>query len=102
MTGGNDGVSFTIQEDLPGSQEDMNSNATTTNDGAAVGHSFTTQGEAGRGQGGGQGWQSGPPTCYWQSGILLPTAQKHFRMHNECWKHPNNMPTNQTSNGHNG
>ena len=46
------------------SQEETNSNATITNDEAAAGHSFTTQGGAGQGCGGGQGWQSGPPTCY--------------------------------------
>ena len=49
MTGSNDGVSFTTQGDLPGSQGHTNSNATTTNDGATAGHSFTTQGGAERG-----------------------------------------------------
>ena len=36
-----------------------------------------------------------------QSAILPPTAQRHLRMHNGSWKHPNNMPTNQTSKEHN-
>ena len=55
MTSGNDGISFTTQRDLPGSQDDqqqtdMNSNATTaTNDGAAADHSITTQGGARQG-----------------------------------------------------
>ena len=103
MTGGSDGVSFTTQGDLPRSQEDMNSNATTTNDGAAAGHSFTTQEEqdehkvvAGDGD-----WALQHIIAVGQLGILLPTAQKHLRMHNECWNHPNKMRTNQTSKEHN-
>ena len=108
MTGGNDGISFATQGDLFGSQEDQqctdtNPSTTTTTDGAAAGHSFTAQGGPGQERGSGQGWNSGPPTCYkcGAVGHLQPTAQKHLRMWNGCWKHPNNMSTNQTSKEHN-
>ena len=109
MTGGNDGISFATQGDLFGSWKDQQhsetnpSTTTTTTDGSAAGHSFTTQGDQDKGAvaDGDSILALQHATIVGQVVILQLTAQKHLRMHNRCRKHPNNLSTNQTSKEHN-